>query len=109
MGTSLINGKLKVKTKEDIDRLENLLVVQNRVKKGIEIPEIEVTLDEVHVTFQAIDKMKYADFLALNPIAVVLYENTESGYDNYIGDELEFLLPESNIVDKVLISFEQNF
>jgi hypothetical protein len=95
MGTSLINGNLKVKTKEDIDRLENLLVVQNRVKKGIEIPDVEISIsqDQKSIIFGAIDKIKYADFLSIPDLWCFGYFSKEGEglnyiYEYYTGDEI---------------------
>lgn len=71
-----------------------LVVISNKpVKKGIEIPEIsaEVANDGLSITFQAIDKVKYADFLALG-IKVFGTFNTEGVFTyniaDYTGDEL---------------------
>lgn len=75
-----------------------LVVISNKpVKKGIEIPEIEMTIsgDEKSVTFGAIDKEKYAEWLSLqNPhIAFSSFYSIVGDYQYtnsaaYTGDEL---------------------
>jgi len=49
-----------------------MLVVQNLVKKGIEIPEIEVTIaeNEREVLFSGIDTVKYLDWLEFRSVKV---------------------------------------
>lgn len=71
-----------------------MLVVQNNIKKGIEIPEISVTIEENRIVhFSEIDKIKYAEFLALNPACLGLGRDAENEpyyteiYE-YTGDEL---------------------
>ncbi|MDX9696035.1 MAG: hypothetical protein RBT49_09610 [Bacteroidales bacterium] len=75
-----------------------MLVIQNRnIKKGIEIPEIQLTIlpfDE-GVKASAIDKVKYAEFLSLNPRLFATF-NIDSElivsayyYVDYTGDEIE--------------------
>ncbi len=72
-----------------------MLVIQNRkIKKGIEIPEIEMTISNEgkDITFGGIDKEKYADFLALEPHVYskgkddveVIYPQISA----YIGDQI---------------------
>ena len=73
-----------------------MLVIQNRkIKKGIEIPEIEVTVSEFGdtVTFGAIDKEKYSDFLLLEPNVMGVLLDEQGDYFGtdvrpYLGDEI---------------------
>lgn len=71
-----------------------MLVIQNRkIKKGIEIPEIEITVSNEgkDITFGGIDKEKYADFLALEPVIYAFgKDDPETIYRSvrpYTGDE----------------------
>ncbi len=77
-----------------------MLIVQNNVKKGIEIPEITTErIGTSQVKFGAIDKNKYADFLSQG-ILVYVRDLQEYAFSNYIGDEI--IVPDeiqSNIQD----------
>lgn len=74
-----------------------MLVVSNVVKKGIEVPEVGITIapDETSVTFGAIDKVKYADWLNQNISAFTMLKTDEVPsiggtyvYETYLGDEI---------------------
>lgn len=73
-----------------------LVVISNKpVKKGIEIPEIEITVSELGdtVTFGAIDKEKYSDFLLLDPNVMGILHDELGDYFGtdvrpYFGDEI---------------------
>lgn len=64
-----------------------MLVLQNKIiKNGIVIPDIIVVpQNQSQVVFSAIDKIKYADFLALNPL-VYVSEGTTFESVPYTGD-----------------------
>lgn len=93
-----------------------MLVIQNRkIKKGIEIPEIETTvsLNEKSVTFSAIDKEKYADWLALNTsvnpptktILLVFTDVNESKYYKTAQYDCNELTVSGDAPEDVLIAF----
>lgn len=66
-----------------------MLVIQNRkIKKGIEIPELEIVFDDGIMILPACDKIKYADFLALNPMFYGLSEIDGLIGEQYTGDEI---------------------
>lgn len=75
-----------------------MLIVQNNVKKGIEIPDINYELiNDNQVKFFAIDKVKYADFLSLG-IQVYVRELGEFEIRTYVGDEITVPEdPQSNV------------
>ena len=67
-----------------------MIVVQNNVKLGIEIPVIEITGADYEISFGAIDKIRYKDFLDKSPIVFWHYYNSEGvqilSSDIYNGD-----------------------
>jgi hypothetical protein len=82
-----------------------MLVIQNRkVKKGIEIPEIEITIVDETYVFAPIDKVKYADFLNLNPHCFGVFYNAvenkkDFSSDFYVGDEVILSFPDYQCSD----------
>ncbi len=82
-----------------------MLVIQNRkIKKGIEIPEIEISIavDENSVTFGSIDKVKYADWLSL----------IAGGYNTHCGfsktDESKYLKSAMYLGDELTVTGDEN-
>lgn len=67
-----------------------MLIVNNVVKRGIEVPELIYTLSEgnLSVTVSAIDKIKYAKWLELNPQLLALNSDGEFATVQITGDEL---------------------
>lgn len=66
-----------------------MIVVVNRVKKGVEVPELEYTIVGDIVTIGAIDKVKYANWLALTPKIIIIDESSSLSITLFNGDELE--------------------
>ena len=57
-----------------------MILISNSIKKGIEIPYIDITIDNDTAEIEAIDKLKYADFLELNPQIVFIDTLPDEGY-----------------------------
>lgn len=75
-----------------------MIIIQNNIKKGILIPELNIEVIGSIINISAIDKIKYADFLALQPKVIITngefidqsMNSVELKYINYIGDIISF-------------------
>jgi len=82
-----------------------MIIVNNLVKKGIEIPELvfEMLPGEIGIKVLAIDKVKYADWLALTPKVFSTFESTIDSllavtHNDYVGDEISLTMENSVVV-----------
>jgi hypothetical protein len=73
------------------------------IRPGIEYPEIDIVINTDTVTFSAINKTRYADFLELG-ITVMAIGLGEIQQDAYSGDEISVTLTEN--VDSAHVIFK---